>query len=361
MIQSKDVAHSMKISIIIPVYNIDIQKFIFCMKSISGQTYSDYEVIIIDDGSSQENAKELDEAVLHFRASTVYHIMNHGVSYARNAGMKLAQGEYILFVDGDDILSPIALESGARAILETKADMAIGRILQTSREKIETDEKQQIVTGRYEVLNSASDIQKFEAHIFSKKCAEWGVDDKGTMFNGEGCWAHLIRKEIAMDFPFIEKLAVAEDTIWGIQVLEGQKNIKICLVEDLWYFYIQNPDSVMNKYNDKVADSITSALEILTPVMAVKESWMYEVYIHWVFIKMKQILNQYYLSAELHMSLYTKMYSLRKLMRKKIWVDTFRYARELKLKEKMKLLLYRTALIILIRCLWKGSPHGRQV
>lgn len=91
----------MKISFIIPVYNI--QNYIKeCVDSILSQTYSNFEVIIVDDGSTDNSPKICDEFANFDRRVKVLHKQNGGLSDARNEGVKLAKGEYIIFVDGDD-------------------------------------------------------------------------------------------------------------------------------------------------------------------------------------------------------------------------------------------------------------------
>ena len=101
----------MKFSIVIPVYNV--QHFLpKCLKSISSQSFSDYEVICIDDGSTDESLILLRE----FSNTTdfqfiIIHQENQGLSAARNAGLKVAHGDYILFLDSDDWLEPDALQT----------------------------------------------------------------------------------------------------------------------------------------------------------------------------------------------------------------------------------------------------------
>lgn len=91
----------MKVSFIIPVYNIE--KYIReCVESILSQTYTDFEVILVDDGSKDSSPKICDELSKEDSRIRVLHKVNGGLSDARNEGVKLAQGEYIIFIDGDD-------------------------------------------------------------------------------------------------------------------------------------------------------------------------------------------------------------------------------------------------------------------
>ena len=89
------------ISVIIPVYNIEsyIKQ---CMDSIINQKYKNFELIIVDDGSTDSTGKICDDYAVKDNRISVVHIKNFGVSNARNIGINLAIGEYLVFVDGDD-------------------------------------------------------------------------------------------------------------------------------------------------------------------------------------------------------------------------------------------------------------------
>lgn len=97
------------ISVIIPIYNSEkcIER---CIKSVCEQTYENLEIICIDDGSSDSAGKILDECAARDNRITARHQPNHGESYARNEGLKLANGEYIAFVDCDDWIEPTMYE-----------------------------------------------------------------------------------------------------------------------------------------------------------------------------------------------------------------------------------------------------------
>ena len=94
-----------KLSVVIPVYNIEdyIGK---CLDSVLEQTYQNYEVIIVDDGSTDGTAGVCDEYAQKDERIRVIHKKNEGVSVARNTGIDIATGEYFLFFDGDDFMEP---------------------------------------------------------------------------------------------------------------------------------------------------------------------------------------------------------------------------------------------------------------
>lgn len=92
-----------RLSIIIPVYNTE-RYLLECLNSIFVPKYDDFEVILIDDGSTDDSGKICDDFARQHSNVIVFHEKNHGVSFARNLGMKNAKGNYIMFVDSDDTL-----------------------------------------------------------------------------------------------------------------------------------------------------------------------------------------------------------------------------------------------------------------
>lgn len=114
------------ISVIVTVYNTPNSDLKRCFDSILVQTYSEFEVIIIDDGSKTETAEYIDEFVKDDKRFQVHHIKNSGVSHARNLGLELAQGDYITFCDSDDALKENFLQHSLKISLNYDLDMVVG-------------------------------------------------------------------------------------------------------------------------------------------------------------------------------------------------------------------------------------------
>ena len=105
-----------KISIIIPVYNVE--KYLHeCLDSIINQTFTDIEIICVDDGSTDKSSEILEEYEQKDKRFTVISQPNKGVSAARNRGMQQAKGKYIMFVDSDDWLAHNACEQAYKLSL----------------------------------------------------------------------------------------------------------------------------------------------------------------------------------------------------------------------------------------------------
>ena len=111
------------ISVIIPVFNCEAY-LRSCLESVLSQTLDDFETIVIDDGSTDGSPATCDEYAFRDSRIRVVHQDNRGVSEARNTGLKLAIGEYIFFMDGDDMIMPETLECLFSAAASGNYDIA---------------------------------------------------------------------------------------------------------------------------------------------------------------------------------------------------------------------------------------------
>ena len=104
-----------KISVIVPVYNVEayLER---CVESILHQTYTNFELILINDGSTDSSGQICDDLAYQYENIKVYHIKNAGVSNARNIGIQLATGVWITFVDSDDFVTKDYLATLASAV-----------------------------------------------------------------------------------------------------------------------------------------------------------------------------------------------------------------------------------------------------
>lgn len=114
------------IDIIIPVYNTPLVDLERCFNSILKQTFKNYIVYIIDDGSNIETKNYLDNYVKDKKNFIVKHIENNGVSNARNLGIEISNSEYITFVDADDTIEKTFLSEAYNLIKDNDLDIIIG-------------------------------------------------------------------------------------------------------------------------------------------------------------------------------------------------------------------------------------------
>jgi glycosyltransferase involved in cell wall biosynthesis len=137
------------ISVIVPVYNLE-EEVPKCILSILLQKFSDFEIIAIDDGSSDRSPKILDELAKKYKEQIrVFHTKNRGLSAARNFGLTKARGKYITFVDSDDYVDPEYLSQLYQAITDDEADIAVSGYTEFNGEKMhDFVPKKKILSGR---------------------------------------------------------------------------------------------------------------------------------------------------------------------------------------------------------------------
>lgn len=123
------------VSIIVPIYNAE-KNLRRCVDSILNQTYKEFEVILMDDGSSDASGQICDEYALQDSRIKVVHKENSGVSDTRNQGISMAKGKYIQFLDSDDWITPDATASLVRGITENACDMVIADFYRVINERV---------------------------------------------------------------------------------------------------------------------------------------------------------------------------------------------------------------------------------
>lgn len=159
----------MQLTIIIPVYNV--RKFLSkCIESVLCQTFKDFELILINDGSTDGSEKICDEYKKKDQRIKVIHQQNAGVSNARNCGIRLAKGEYIAFVDSDDWIEKDMYEILMTELLQTGCDIAVGSyIKECGREKNTFSSHQNKL-----ILNREKAVKE----MLKKKLYSWELCDK---------------------------------------------------------------------------------------------------------------------------------------------------------------------------------------
>ena len=223
-----------QISIIVPVYNVE--KYIRpCLDSILAQTFTDWECILVDDGSQDNSGKICDEYAAKDTRFIVVHKQNEGVAKARITAFEHSKGELITFIDSDDYVSPEYLEKLSRPIQEEGTDMVSSDYLSVRNEGIV--EPTAMLTGKYEGLQ----IQDFIAnHYFYDKHRGYGM----AIF----LWGKMIRRHLVLEgLKQGENMWYAEDQIAVFHIL--QRCQKLVLLPDRLYYYVQREGSAMTKYD----------------------------------------------------------------------------------------------------------------
>ncbi len=131
------------VSIVVPIYNTE--RFLDrCLKSITGQTYTDLEIILVDDGSTDTSSDIAERYESKDKRVHLIKQANKGASSARNTGLDTAHGDYVMFVDSDDWIDPNMVETLLNDIKENKADMVLSQVPYdkhvSERKKLDKDE-----------------------------------------------------------------------------------------------------------------------------------------------------------------------------------------------------------------------------
>ncbi len=212
----------MTISVIIPVYNVE-NYLAKCLDSVINQTYQDLEIICINDGSTDNSPKILDEYLKKDKRIKLINQENQGLSGARNTGLKNAKGEYISFIDSDDWIDQNYFEKLFDAITKTNSDIALSSILRvrknlsTYRVKYEKEEVFQDFIEKIKIIN------------IPKCCYVWNK---------------LYKRDLIIN-EFFPVKRYYEDVFWTPYIIK--KSEKIVTVPDINYYYRANKKSIVKQ------------------------------------------------------------------------------------------------------------------
>lgn len=217
------------VSIIVPIYQAE--KFIGkCIDSILDQTYSDFELILVDDGSVDASYGICKSYAKRDNRLVLLHTENYGSAHARNVGLRCAKGEYISFVDADDYLERDFLEKLVSGIQKFNADIA-----ECDFYLIE-DGVKQIKLLQQNCVCELNGVQAMRAHISDQYCRQL-------------VWNKLYKKKVLQDIWFVEGKTI-DDEFWTYKVIGNAD--KVIHVSEQLYNYVQHKGSVMHQqYNIK--------------------------------------------------------------------------------------------------------------
>lgn len=223
------------VSVIVPIYNVE-DYISDCIESIINQTYTDLEILLIDDGSTDNSSRICDEYAQNDSRIKVFHKKNNGVSAARNFGLDIAIGEYIIFVDSDDCININFIKILASSF-DDNIDIVIADYYDSYNEKINFYEN---------VCKKDNQIIKINSNFdCTEKYAKMNV------------WGNMYKRTLIENLRFDENLSIGEDTLFHYMVLNKSKYINY--IHTQLYYYRHRETSVMNeKFSIKKYDEIRS-------------------------------------------------------------------------------------------------------
>ncbi len=211
------------VSIIVPVFNVE--KYLQdCVDSLKEQTYENIEMIFVDDGSTDGSAEICDR--LASSNILVVHKKNGGVSSARNCGLKIAKGKYILFVDADDKIRPDMVFRLVNAIEKSDADIATCRF-----------EK------KYKNGKIVTSCNEYDEKIFTNLEALNEMNNEGII--SASIWDKLFSRELIEHIEFPLNIIIGEDYTFNVKTFLRARNV--IAIPNILYQYNQNEDSVTHR------------------------------------------------------------------------------------------------------------------
>lgn len=215
-----------KISVIVPVYNTE--KYLDkCLDSLLNQTYNNLEIIVVEDGSTDNSKEVLKKYADNKKIKIIYNKKNSGLSYSRNVGLENATGDYIGYIDSDDYVDLDYYEKLMHAIIDNKADIAI------------CDMK---------VVDEETNTETVSRCCNSDEFTVYNVVDNGLA--ASAC-NKLFKKELISKYKFAEG-KVNEDIAVVIPTLVNAKKISYA---NTYYYYVQRGGSIQNSsFSDKRFD-----------------------------------------------------------------------------------------------------------
>lgn len=214
---------NVKVSIIVPIYNVEkyIQR---CVNSLIIQTHKNIDIILVDDGSPDRSGEIIDRLQQRDSRIQVIHTENQGVSCARNEGLRIAKGEYVMFVDGDDWVDTNYVAYFLELAMKNECDIAFSK-------------------NNYSVLDNVS-IDEYEI-VDAEKAIEW-------IYSGEifvAVWNKIYSMRVIKDYNinFDSQIWYGEGMLFNIDILQNVE--RVAVGELSVYHQTINPDSAMRSFN----------------------------------------------------------------------------------------------------------------
>lgn len=223
------------VSIVVPMYNAE-KTIKLCLDSLINQTYNNIEIIVVDDGS-KDNGKVIVESYEDSRINFIS-IENHGVSYARNIGIKSSSGQYVVFCDSDDYVELTYIENLLTGIKETGSDLSICNYTYIKNGVSEP-----------KMLNLQGCFQIKEMPTVNW-CELFGT----YTINGPVC--KIYKKEIInkLNLEFSDEMNFGEDLLFNLRYLFACNSINISNLSE--YYYVIQENSITRKFSEKKVKSL---------------------------------------------------------------------------------------------------------
>ncbi len=249
----------MKLSIIVPVFNLE-RLLPKCIDSILAQTFKDFELILVNDGSTDKSDEICDEYGNKDQRIIVIHKKNGGVSSARNAGLAVARGEYIGFVDSDDYVNKHMYETLCHTAIQNNADITVCSFLNVCEDQGQAIDK--------------PDLNYKTQHFNNREAIRQMYISKSNYITYIVPWNKLYKRQLFNDIQYKVGNIYDDETI-AHMLLYNSKNITY--INSKLYYYVQRSGSQMNSpFHIKRFDKIYALNERAKYFKQYKETDLYE-------------------------------------------------------------------------------------
>ena len=323
------------ISVVIPCFNTDAILFEECIKSVTQQTYTDIEILVIDDGSEKKNLDKLKKIIESYSNDKMKFEEHMWLAAARNLGISNSHGEYITFIDSDDIIAPDMIENLYSVAVKETATIVLGYI-------------DSFDYGQKYDFHGGTDLYNELNHDEQEKLALVGFSMKktGLGFLSCGPCAALYKKELVEKILFPAELEIFEDIYWNILVFRASK--KTIMINKTVYAYRQVEGSITHTWKLSTINKRIKALKEIEKIVVQNN---YKNSLEWYAVR---LLNNY--TTIISVVMKTKELSGRRerfqyakqQAENKIWntLNIPEISKNWPAKNKIKLILYRLKLII---------------
>ncbi|MBO0958847.1 glycosyltransferase [Neobacillus sp. MM2021_6] len=230
-----------KVSVVVPIYNVE-QYLARCVESILQQTFTNLEVILVNDGSPDNCGTIAENYAIADSRVKVFHKENGGLSDARNHGMQFVTGEYTVFVDSDDWMDKGMIEELVKISNEYQAEV--------------------VQSAFYYAYN---DHLLYDNRVYNQKAPPLVLDNKSLMYElvrndvvKNFAWGKLYKTKLIKNIPF-KKGILFEDVFWAHHVMQSVQTF--VSLNRPYYFYLQRDDSIVATYSPRNLDILKGLKE----------------------------------------------------------------------------------------------------
>lgn len=239
-----------KVSIIVPIYNV-MDQLQRCLDSIVNQTFEDFEVILLNDGSTDESAS-IAKKICENNPKFIYtEHKNMGLGPTRNRGIELSTGDYLMFVDSDDFLELDAVQILYESIVSTNSDISCGNFKFYFDDVTLNFVNGNIKKEDYINLENIS-LQDFSKNYYLSRVYSYSA------------WDKMYRKEFIFDNNIVfgdNKKVFAEDNFFQLQIILNKP--KISFTDKVVYNYYQRTNSIMNTFKPNLIERQINMISLL--------------------------------------------------------------------------------------------------